>query len=314
MALKHPTHLLIFVAVFYVLAACSFSKEPIALPISTVESSLTSGTTQSPPTNTPYPSPSPTLDVPDATFTPTRLSTALPTLPPEEAEKFVLQLLDTNGNCQLPCWWGWIVPGKARWEDVNRFLQRFATKVNDAGENNGLVSYGVYFSVPDTIDMSKELIATFEVRDGIVEQILVGQPYALTDLLQENGKPTDILLEVSDDTFEAFSSVGKFTLVLFWRDKGILTVYEGRIDKTQPLSLCMNKLDNRAPSMWLWDPTKKKTIEEVGGELLFGTPPFQPKFHTLQKVIDIDIDTFYNTYSNPTNLNKCFQISDSFSP
>ena len=312
MTLKRSTHLIVLVVVIFVLANCSFSKESIVIPMPTLEPSLTPAVTLLPPINTPNPIPSPTFNVLDATFIPTMLSTPLPTLLPEDAEELVLQLIETNGNCQLPCWWGWIVPGKTRWEDVNRFLQTFATKVRLAREKNGLFLYGAYFAVPDTIDKSKELIASIDVRDGIVEQLLVGQLYSLTDLLQENGKPTEIRLEISDDTFEAFSPWGRFTITLFWRDKGILAVYTGRVEKSDPLYLCMNKIDKTTPSFWLWNPTRQRTMEEVGGELLFGTPPFLPEFHLLQEVIDIDIETFYQTYSNPDNMNQCFEILHSF--
>ena len=246
--------------------------------------------------------------------TPTVVLTPLPTLLPEDAQELVLKLLETNGDCQLPCWWGWIIPGKTKWEDVNRFLQTFATNVRLNGEKNGLQLWSAYFKVPDTVQLSEELIASIDVQNGIVEQLLVGQLYTLTDLLQENGKPNDVLLEISDDTFEEFSPWGRFTLVLFWREKGILAVYQGRIEKTELLNLCMNKIDKTAPSFWLWDPLKEKTMEEVGGELLFGTPPFLPEFYSLQEVIGIDVEAFYQTYSAPNNINICFQILASFSP
>lgn len=246
--------------------------------------------------------------------TPTMRPTPLPTVPSEDAEALIIKLSETNGDCQLPCWWGWIVPGKTKWQDVHQFLRTFAMKIRLNRDRDGLQYWSAHFTVPKTIEPSEELIASIDVRAGVIEQLLIGQPYVLTDLLEENGKPNDVLLEISDDTFEAFSPWGVFEIALFWQDKGILAVYEGRIEKTEPLHLCMNKIDKTATSFWLWDPARKRTMEEVGGQSLFGTPPFLPEFHSLQEVIGIDIETFHQTYSNPNAFHTCFRILDSFSP
>jgi len=242
-------------------------------------------------------------------------TTPLPTLMPEAAENLVANLLKTNGGCQLPCWWGWIIPGKTSWDDVDRFVQPFATKTHLTPEGNGVLLYAIFFAVPDSIRLEKELVVNIEVRDGIVQQIFLGQPYALINLLKDYGEPNNILLYISDDTFEkAFSDEGRFELALFLRNKGILAVYDGRMEKTEPLKICMNKLDESRPAVWLWDPARKRTLVEVGGKALFGTEPFLPKFYSLQQVINLDIESFYQTYTNPTNSNACFELLDTFLP
>ena len=61
----------------------------------------------------------PTL-TPLLTNTPTSKPT--PTrFPPEQAELMVLDLLENNGGCLLPCWWG-IVPGQTTWEEAHDLL------------------------------------------------------------------------------------------------------------------------------------------------------------------------------------------------
>jgi hypothetical protein len=308
--LKRLIDLISFVLMCFALVNCSVLGKPSVSP----QPSLTPIVTLPSLTSTQNPTISPTPTLPEMTPTQTIRATPLPTLLPEDAENLVLQLLEINGDCKLPCWWGFIVPGKTKWEDTNRFLQTFATKVRLNSEKNGLQLWTAYFTVPNAVRLSEELIASINVRDGIVEQLLVGQPYALTDLLQENGKPDDVRLEISGDTFEAFSSEGRFKIVLFWEDKGILAVYRGRIEKTNPLKLCMNKIEKEAPVFWLWDPARQRTMEEVGGELLFGTPPFLPKFHLLQEVINIEIEDFFQTYASTNNINICFEIVASFLP
>lgn len=48
-------------------------------------------------------SPTPTAT---ATPRPTLANSPLPTLPPNEAQALVLELLEHNAGCRLPCWWG----------------------------------------------------------------------------------------------------------------------------------------------------------------------------------------------------------------
>ena len=314
MTLKRLFQLIKFVLVSLALMSCSVSGNQTGTPILSVASSLVPTATLPPLTNTPNPSPSLTSILPNTTSTPTILSTPMPTLNPEDAQQFVLKLLETNGDCKFPCWWGQIVPGKTKWADANRFLQTFATKVRLAGEKNDLLLYGAYFAVPETIRLEKELIASIDVRDGIVEQIFIGQPYTHVDLLRDYGKPTDIQLHVSGDTFEAFSSEGRFTIAFLWGNKGILAVYEGSIQKADTVEICMTKLDKPEPALWLWDPAKPRTMNEVGGALLYGSPPFQAKFYPLEEVISINNEIFYQTYSNTTTSDACFEILDSFSP
>ena len=133
-------------------------------------------------------------------------------------------------------------------------------------------------------------------------------------MLRDYGKPTDIQLHVSGDTFEAFSSEGRFTIAFLWGNKGILAVYEGSIQKADTVEICMTKLDKPEPALWLWDPAKPRTMNEVGGALLYGSPPFQAKFYPLEEVISINNEIFYQTYSNTTTSDACFEILDSFSP
>jgi len=293
----------------FVLISCQDLEENIPAPMPT----QTPVSTLSLSTETPIPS---LTFPPTLTATLENLPTPVPTLNPNDAQSFLLNLLETNGNCKLPCWWGSIVPGKSKWVDVDNFLQSFSDGVELATKKNGLFHYGATFTVPETIRVEKKLIVAIDVRDGIVEQIFLGQPYPLNKLLVDYGKPTDIQITIGDEIFEEFSSEGQYTIILFWRDQGILAADDGKVEKIKPLRICMNKLDKGGhPAFWLWDPARKRTIEEVAGNSgLFGSAPFQRKFHSLKEVLDIDIETFYQTYLDPANANTCFNISDTYSP
>ena len=69
-------------------------------------------------TITPVPSPSPTqTSMPDMIPS----STPSPTDIPERVTEFVLEMLETNGDCDSPCIWG-ITPGETRWTELEARL------------------------------------------------------------------------------------------------------------------------------------------------------------------------------------------------
>ncbi|HSG43771.1 MAG TPA: hypothetical protein VLA72_11500 [Anaerolineales bacterium] len=70
-------------------------------------------------TQTPYPT---------ITLTPTIIWISLSTLPVQEAQAGVKELLETNGGCELPCWWG-IAPNYIPWFEVVHFLPPMITRV-----------------------------------------------------------------------------------------------------------------------------------------------------------------------------------------
>ena len=79
------------------LATISSATEPMSIP---------TATTMPPPTNTPIITP-----------------TSIPKLTGEQEDQFLEKILETNGDCELPCWWGnAIVPGKTTFENAEWFF------------------------------------------------------------------------------------------------------------------------------------------------------------------------------------------------
>lgn len=290
---------------FWVLVGCQgSSNHPFNLSITPGVTPFMLTSTQAPIHETP------TFIMPTSTARLEITPTTMPTLNFQDAQSFLLNLLETNGGCKLPCWWGWIIPGKSKWIDVENFLQTFADSVNLWEKKGDLVLYSIVFKVPEEIRVEKKLIVAIDVRDGIVEEIFLGQPYALNKLLSDYGQPTDVQIYVGDSIFEEFSTEGRFSILFFWEDKGILMVKDGQIEKTKPLSICMKNLYENSSAFWLWNPSKKRTIEEVGGDLLFGPSHNQRKFYSLEESININTEAFYKTYIKSENKNLCFEISD----
>jgi hypothetical protein len=120
------------------------------------------------PTATLAPSKTPTSEsIPS--IQPTETATILPTLQPDEAEALVLELFETNGGCQLPCWWGF-TPGETNWVQAKTFLQTFVEEINEPANSPAFQSIDVYIS-PPTDEESLQLRHYYEVQDGVIELI-----------------------------------------------------------------------------------------------------------------------------------------------
>lgn len=107
-------------------------------------------------------------------------STWLPPLSPTEANAFALGMLETNGECELPCWWG-IVPGSSRWEQTVPYIRTFASSTDGILNisrfplENGLTEYLVELPDPEGQNTNGHLTAQFYVDvNGVIK--IMGVP------------------------------------------------------------------------------------------------------------------------------------------
>lgn len=167
------------------------------------------------------PSPSPTPDnnetatpepsfMPSLTLSPTPTRTAkptatathepLPTLPPAEALEKVQELLETNGGCAFPCWWG-ITPGKTSWNEALDILQPIAWRISSLKNHpvyKDKVTREFYFAVDDQPTLMNSLMVIFVLEKEAleIEWIVSGQSYNLVSILEIYGAPDKILINV----------------------------------------------------------------------------------------------------------------------
>jgi hypothetical protein len=109
------------------LQSCSLGFNPIQVSeVPALQVSKTIGITQL--------SPSQLTETRQITFTPTRRTTSTPTQEPTLTftplptldQRGIQGLIDDNGGCQLPCWWG-IEPGKTTKQQARSFLEQITT-------------------------------------------------------------------------------------------------------------------------------------------------------------------------------------------
>ena len=114
------------------------------------------------------------------TLTPTPAGLTVPTLPPSEAESRIISLLEDNGGCRFPCFWGF-TPGQTDMVTVSTFLLETAGGSDLILKREDLfyethITFDVNNSIPETIrSLTIDMTAYSNSED--VKQKVYDSPY-----------------------------------------------------------------------------------------------------------------------------------------
>ncbi len=225
------------------------------------------------------------------------------TLSGSQAQAFVIELLRTNGNCNLPCWWG-ISPGKTPWGEAEAYLATFASSVIAMGTRAEKSYYLVKFdNLPENI--SKGTIAASIVAwNSVVEEIQVDIYYPLTEILANYGEPDEIWVYVEGFTIMGYKPF--FVIALFYARQGILTVYEGSAEAERIVQICPDRIPSVEHRWYFWNPEQRMTFKGAGKKVLLEVKDYR----LLEDAAGMDVQTFYETYKDPVNAQQCFGVED----
>ena len=243
---------------------------------------------------------------PTVTIPPTIVWMPLPTLTAEKAEMKVLDLLNHNAGCHLPCWWG-ITPGETSEINAIQFLSTFTdveTVWGLPGDYHFLhVEPG---SVVDDIDSNYKIYGgyggiEYTFQNGLVDTISAYhgggtgdhkvQTFQLSRLLADYGKPDEAAIWASPGA-PGGSSLDLYIIY----DIGIFVDYlyfdveiVGNTMRACPQGIGPEELN-------LWSPKiSQSTLDYYNDYYGIGNLPI------LQTAIGMDLNTFYNLYKGPDN-------------
>lgn len=248
-------------------------------------------------TFTPLPSTTSTQQ-PSLTPRPTKTPTVtpLPTLSPQEAQALVADLLQNNGGCQLPCWWG-IVPGETSWEIARQFLATFASSIRGYAD-----TYTVLFTnIPET-DLGIANQQDYLVEDGRVQIIRMGAPskdfFSIPTVLSRFGKPSEIWIYAATSSP---NNTQPIYMVLFYSEQGIMVRYfENPQRPGDPLQGCFH-LSEDLPIIWLWSPEEAETFMDFAKRAPGFGLDFEESFRPISEVTDLTVETFYDNFKDSNN-------------
>jgi hypothetical protein len=231
--------------------------------------------------------------------------TPLPTLLPDEAQAIVIELLETNAGCRLPCWWG-ITPGQTTWEEALRFLERFALRISIYLGQDGMYA-DVYFPVPREVPYAYNLWQYYMIQEGIVEEIEVyNYDFAnhtyLPEFLETYGQPEEVWVRTYRPEHMGNEP---FEIALFYPQQGILMNTPGGGGGGVEGNVIRNCLrDMNWPFLYLWSPERQITFAEAEEKYLSG--PDSGYFLPLFDATGMTVAEFYENFKDP-NTTACLE-------
>lgn len=269
------------------------------------------------PKDTPAPSPTPTSTFTPTPFPPTltpiaaQSPTFMPTLTYEEEGALLEELMYTNQGCQLPCWWG-INLGDTLPSIGETFMQWGIApwQVTASGDKYGYIDMGYYKQ--ETGFYQPNIFAQFYTIDGTVQYMKISgshesrlfgeeefirdwQKYFLPTFLQTYGKP-DLVYLRAGNPMEAGSS--DYELLLYYPELGINIsyIFRGALLDNGLNQICFALNEVMLIQLYLYNPQSADywpvpRLQGLGDE---------NEFWLIENMLDIDLDTFYQTYQDPS--------------
>jgi hypothetical protein len=296
------------------IAGCTSIPSPTAtlMPINAkpMFSTVQSGQAMPIPTNTPRPVELPSSTMPASSPTPTLVPTLtpLPTLTGEQALAFVAHMQETNGNCELPCWWG-ITPGETTGLTARQILSPLREQMKFFIEYLGGSEARYELQLKEYNHIRIELIMRDEVQP--IDEIWVfssipdedkstlyyesWRQYYVSELFARLGEPSDVWLgfglHTGDHDERPLEKIPYFyELYVFYSDLGLIVRYAGPAIDGNPSRACLSFEQLREMLMFIRQRSKGPLVG----------PPWEPftNARPISEVTHLSVEAFYEMVKN----------------
>lgn len=237
--------------------------------------------------------------------TATQEPTKFPTLPAETFRRSVIELLSTNGGCELPCWLG-IEKGDA----VDKVIALFARLGETPYMEWHAYDYSVSLDDFNFVDMDVK----FYVDDNqIVQriQVMLSEPvrfqeyhavleerFSLQSVLARYGKPSEVLFAAPPQIEP--SSVRGYVLFVIYDEQDFGIVYDGVTGIEDPMRLCdLETINVGLGEIFLYAHEPRRNIPELNDSQFMELQP-------LEQVTNLTLEDFYQAFSSP-NSSECIE-------
>ena len=298
----------------------SCSPKDILSPTAVPE---TLGPTQTPAstlTRTPIPS---QTDIPfTATPVPTPV-TPVPTWLPQEQEAYLLDLIETNNHCKLPCLFG-IQPGVSTWEEIRNVEAPLYFRKVYIPDSQGFLDF--HSHVKDEIPY---LEIAFSGSGRFIERMIVAeyiflpddpryspamakaaQTYFLPNILAQYGMPSRILIKAQRQFETGSGNQAELLLLYDHLGLGIHYFYTNvvRQDQENPiLHTCPRNDHLERFRLYLQAPEDRTPLEKMTttpvGDRFFPYSSLQP----LQDITALRVEDFYHSFKS-SQTKACLDV------
>jgi len=214
-------------------------------------------------------------------------------------------MLETNGGCELPCWWG-ITPGETIWQAVKDQFGLYYGR-GDTQPDGTVYHYGPTYGLSPGRIFDYYIEHTFVERDGIVQSIEVigsvvkGDPdlgggsshfaqdwrcYSLDQVLTRYGEPSQVRISFVPPI--ALGAFPYYNLALVYDHLGFFVSYEGlAVYEPSVMRVCPRLEEVTLVFLQLQVPRPNESV--LG-------PQEEYPFPTLEEATGMNVETFYGTF------------------
>jgi len=237
-----------------------------------------------------------------------------PTFSPAEEEAYWIGLINTNGGCELPCWWG-VSPGKSEEKDLLVLYRPWGLEKWYPQLTSDLLATQEY---PLHVNQYKSLnlSLTAYTQSGVIQRIYIladnlkkfpdysaaMQRYSFSNVFLRYGKPSRILLNIERPI--EVNAPRLYSLWVFYDQEGFLIIYagEGWTENNYFVHICPSFKDVNNIRFYLQASESKIPLEdlvEVGlSQIVLD--------YTIEKKTNLSLGEFYSDVTN-TNRQACFE-------
>jgi hypothetical protein len=263
-----------------------------------------------------------TISTVDSTTTPTL------SLPPRISQDLwyeaIINILSSNGNCNLPCWWG-VYPGESTVQSFNNVFYPFGyNELNKQGDFSEDLSMSVnQINIPN-------LLMRMSFENNIVQRIYIladniNKPgdkvshfddfaramenYSLESILEHYGIPSKVYLEVYPK-YEPTSPL-MYALWVFYEDLGFLIEYEGEgyVIQDGVVNICPDFDKLYTMKFYLQSSQVKPLLSGFADEMQsFNELVSQKSLLSLSDATSLTVEGFHDLFTSDKQ-DKCFQSS-----
>ena len=196
-------------------------------------------------------------------------------------------MLETNGGCELPCWWG-IVPGKTDWQSVKERFTAIGGFVFEIPSPERLFDYYIDLSFEHSHGVVESITVMSEIARGYTSKHFAQdwRRYSLDQVLTRYGEPSQVHIQLVP-AIEPGAPV-YYNLALVYDHLGFFINYEGPAVHEPPVMRACPRFEEVTLIVL------ELQVSRPGESVL--EPQEEYPFPTLEEATGMNVDAFYEVF------------------
>lgn len=239
-------------------------------------------------------------------------TTPRPTLEAKEREDFLQDLMNSNGGCQLPCWWG-VTPGKTTWQEAEQLFHVMGLNTQSTPSSTRPAAHFRWVSIKFEEKPLYEALGFYE-QEMRIDGILVSgnsdyhptgfqslwDHYSPDRLLGTFEVPSRVFLRAPGVTGIGNRGKKGYILWIFYDHLGFMVRYDGEVDDLPIYHICPSVSETGSRifriDISMQSPNAPYDLADYDGILIDEKGSDTVK--TIDEAAGMSVEEFYSIFTN----------------